>query len=75
MAERALPKVRRSDVGGVPAFWADAPPPYELQLRVGRAHETLATSGSTHIVEDLAVVGELALVALGRGHDPPPTPF
>lgn len=73
MAERALPKVRRSDVGGVPVFWADAAPPYELQLRVGRADETLATSGITHILEDLAMVGELAPVAVG--HDPRPTPF
>jgi zinc protease len=60
MAERALPEVRRSEVGGVPVFWADAPRPYEVQLlfRVGRADETLATSGITHLVEHLAMPSE-----------------
>jgi hypothetical protein len=77
MAERALPEVRRSEVGGVPVFWADAPRPYEVQLlfRMGRADETLATSGITHLVEHLAMVEELAPLVVDMGDDPPPTPF
>jgi hypothetical protein len=77
MAERALPEIRRPQVGGVPVFWADAPPPYGMQLlfRAGRADETRATSGITHLLEHPAMVGQLAPVAVDMGDDPPPTPF
>jgi predicted Zn-dependent peptidase len=60
MAELALPEVRRSQVGDVPAFWAEAPAPHEVQLlfRVGRADETLSSAGITHLVEHLAMPAE-----------------
>lgn len=47
-------------MGGIPVFAADAPAPYEVQLlfRVGRADETLAMSGITHLVEHLAMPSE-----------------
>ena len=32
MARLALPEVRRSQVGDVPVFSAEAPPPHEVQL-------------------------------------------
>jgi hypothetical protein len=53
----AGPEIQRAEIGGVPVFWADGPPPHEIQLvfRVGRADETLATAGMTHLVEHLAM--------------------
>ena len=57
MSVEAEPEIHRAEIGGVPVFWADAPPPHEIQLvfRVGRADETLATAGLTHLVEHLAM--------------------
>lgn len=57
MSVEAEPEIHRAEIGGVPVFWADAPPPHEIQLvfRVGRADETLATAGVTHLVEHLAM--------------------
>ena len=57
MSGQAGPEIQRAEIGGVPVFWADAPPPHEIQLvfRVGRADETLATAGLTHLVEHLAM--------------------
>lgn len=40
----------------MPVLWIDGPPPFSIFLvfRVGRADETLAVSGITHLVEHLA---------------------
>jgi zinc protease len=56
---RSFPRLERLSLGGVPAFWIETPPPYSAGLifRVGRADETLATSGLTHLVEHLAIFG------------------
>lgn len=53
-------EVVRSDVGGVPAFWAFGPGftgrcQAGLVFRVGRADETLARGGITHLVEHLVL--------------------
>jgi hypothetical protein len=47
--------IERTEVAGIPCFWGEAPPPFTATLvfRVGRADETLATSGITHICEHL----------------------
>jgi hypothetical protein len=60
MAARLGPDVQRASLDGIPVFWADAPPPHEggLLFRVGRADETLATSGISHLVEHLAMPPE-----------------
>lgn len=52
-----LPPVMRTEVSGVPVFWAPVPGPTKVALvfRVGRAHEQLAWSGITHLVEHLAL--------------------
>jgi hypothetical protein len=57
MSVDAGQEIQRAEIGGIPVFWADAPPPHEIQLvfRVGRADETLATAGVTHLVEHLAM--------------------
>ena len=49
--------IHRDDRGTVPVFWADAPRPFAagLVFRVGRAFETLAQAGITHLVEHLAI--------------------
>ena len=49
----------RVDLDGVPFFWVEAPPPYRvtLQFRVGRADESLAVAGVTHLCEHLALSG------------------
>jgi predicted Zn-dependent peptidase len=49
--------VERSEAGGVPIFWAEAPPPFvaTIVFRVGRADESLTTGGITHLVEHLAM--------------------
>jgi predicted Zn-dependent peptidase len=51
------PAIQRTVVDGVPVFWAEAPAPFTAALvfRVGRADETLGTSGVTHLVEHLAL--------------------
>lgn len=57
-----LPTVQRTTVAGVPAWWApaDGPVTAALIFRTGRADETLANAGITHLVE------HLALFPLGR---------
>lgn len=57
-----LPTVQRTTVDGIPAWWApaDGPVVAALMFRTGRADETLATAGITHLVE------HLALFPLGR---------
>src|ERR1700745_2959007 len=65
-----------TEVDGVPLFWADAPGrgAAGLLFRVGRADESLAGAGVTHLVQ------ELVLRALGAQHSaparaaPPPPP-
>jgi zinc protease len=54
-----LPSLERFEVSGVPTFWVEAPPPVAAGLifRVGRADETLASSGLSHLVEHLALFG------------------
>lgn len=49
-------EITRTEVDGVPAYWTDGPE-YQAALvfRVGRADETLARSGITHLVEHLAL--------------------
>jgi len=49
--------VTRGQRAGVPVFTVDRPGPHQAALvfRVGRADETLATSGVTHLVEHLAL--------------------
>lgn len=54
-------EIRQTEVDGVPTFWAegDAADSYHavLTFRVGRADETLARNGITHLVEHLALHG------------------
>lgn len=47
--------IRRTEIGGIPCFWADAPPPFTATLvfRVGRCDETLPTAGITHLTEHI----------------------
>lgn len=49
--------IHRTEVDGVPCFWADLPEEFEARLlfRVGAYDETLATRGTTHLVEHLAI--------------------
>ncbi len=49
----------RSQVAGIPVFFHQAQLPYCVGLifRVGKADETLPTSGITHVVEHLALTG------------------
>jgi zinc protease len=58
-------EIGRGSAGGVPVFFADAPPPFvgSVLFRVGRADETAPTSGITHLVEHLAlpITGRRAL--------------
>jgi hypothetical protein len=55
--EPAAKEIQRSEVDGVPVFWAELPgPPLgALIFRTGFADETLPTSGITHLVEHLAL--------------------
>lgn len=50
-------EVHRTEIDGVPVFWAESPEPFAgtLTFRVGYADETLPTSGLTHLVEHLAL--------------------
>ncbi|HET7856836.1 MAG TPA: hypothetical protein VFL41_10305 [Gaiellaceae bacterium] len=53
--------MRQSDLGGVPCFYASAPPPpfaATLIFRVGRVDETFRTSGMTHLAEHLLMPTE-----------------
>ena len=58
MATR-MPRAERTDVDGIPVFWAPAPGAFRAALlfRVGVADETPAKRGITHIVEHLAMFG------------------
>lgn len=49
------PPVRRTEVSGIPCFWAETPPPFTTTLvfRVGRCDETLPTAGITHLTEHI----------------------
>ena len=50
-------QVRQVELSGVPCLWADAAGPFTAMLvfRVGRADETLATAGVTHLAEHLVM--------------------
>ena len=50
-------EIQQADWDGIPVLWAEAPAPFigALMFRVGRADETLRTSGLTHLVEHLAL--------------------
>ena len=52
--------VHSTTINGVPVLWASGHGPMAAGLifRVGRADETLATSGVTHLVEHLALHGQ-----------------
>ncbi len=52
-------EIQRSEIDGVPVFWTpDAPRRMvSLLFRVGRADETVAAGGLTHMVEHLALFG------------------
>ncbi len=58
MASR-MPRAERTDVDGIPVFWAPAPGAFRAALlfRVGVADEKPATRGITHLVEHLAMFG------------------
>lgn len=49
--------VHRTEVDGIPCFWADLPEEFEARLsfRVGAYDETLPTRGTTHLIEHLAI--------------------
>jgi predicted Zn-dependent peptidase len=72
-------EVNRTEVAGAPVFWAEGPPPFTglLRFRVGRADETLAAAGITHLVEHLAVfaVGPAATFPAGGMVDATSTAF
>ena len=57
--ERLDTDIVRTEIEGLPLYWAEAPPPLRAALifRVGRADETLARSGKTHLIEHLALFG------------------
>jgi zinc protease len=56
--------VRREELGGVPVFWAEAPPgpPFmaAAAFRVGRVDEKVPISGITHLVEHLALPARIS---------------
>lgn len=60
LGRRRHSRVERTDLGGIPCFYGDAPPPFGATLifRVGRVDETLRTSGLTHLVEHLLMPAE-----------------
>lgn len=55
--EQVATVIRRTQLGDLPAFWAEGSGPFAagLLFRVGEADETLARSGITHLVEHLAL--------------------
>jgi zinc protease len=55
----AMLEVAHAQVGGVRAFWVEAPGPLAagLVFGVGQSHEALTTRGVTHLVEHLALHG------------------
>jgi predicted Zn-dependent peptidase len=52
--------IERFELGGVPIYWLEGPPPFLMGLlfRVGRADETLPLGGITHLVEHLIIPAE-----------------
>lgn len=52
-----MEKLHWTEVDHVVTIWIDAPPPLRagLLFRTGRADETLATAGQTHLIEHLAL--------------------
>lgn len=56
MTSTAPPQIHRTDVDGVPVYWADTPGRLEAHLyfRVGVRDESFATTGITHLIEHLA---------------------
>jgi len=52
-------RLRRTEVGGLPVWWAPAPGPLSASLafRVGTADERLAQHGITHLLEHLVLFG------------------
>lgn len=53
-------EIHRTEIGGVPVFWAEGPGRFTgfLVFRVGRGDETLSRSGVSHLVEHLALPTE-----------------
>jgi hypothetical protein len=53
----AMTEVHWTEIDGVTTVWVDAPPPLRaaLMFRTGRADETLANSGRTHLIEHMAM--------------------
>ena len=63
MATRSADEQRHwTDIDGIPCVWMDAPGPLQacLVFGVGRADESLPTSGVTHAVEHLALNKRIA---------------
>lgn len=56
-ASALLPAVHRTQIDGIPVFWADAPGPLQAQLvfGVGMRDESFLTRGITHVIEHLAM--------------------
>jgi predicted Zn-dependent peptidase len=77
--ERLDTEILRTEVDGVPVYWAaEAPGPLRaaIMFRAGRADETLAGSGKTHLVEHLALFGiDLRRSQFGGFVDPTRTVF
>jgi zinc protease len=51
------PRIERTEVDGIPTFWAEAPGPLvaSLSFRIGTADESLPYAGLTHLVEHLVL--------------------
>lgn len=56
-AAEELPRLRTTEIDGVPVVQADVPGPLRalLMFGVGKTHETLLHNGITHLVEHLAI--------------------
>lgn len=65
------PAIRRDELDGVPLFWCEPPhgmsPAVGVVFRVGRADETVATGGISHVVEHLALSTQPAPGAFHNG--------
>lgn len=50
-------EINRTEIDGIPTFWADAPGPFQgsLIFRCGRADEALRSGGISHMTEHLAI--------------------
>jgi hypothetical protein len=53
----AMTEFQWTEIDGVATVWVDSPPPLRAALlfRTGRADETLATCGQTHLIEHMAL--------------------